>query len=78
MTKAQPSPRMILTDVERKCLDLRAQGLIAKQIGPLIPCSHRTIETHFKNIITKNGCKTSYEAVARYVREKAWEEQSHA
>lgn len=65
---------MILTPVERKCLELRAQGMVAKEIAREISCSHRTVEVHFKNINTKNGLKNTYLSLVTFVREETIKE----
>lgn len=65
---------MNLTPIERKCLELRAKGLIAKEIAREVHCSYRTIETHFKNINTKNKTRGTYESLAIFVREETLKE----
>jgi DNA-binding NarL/FixJ family response regulator len=50
-----------LTDREREILDLMAQGHSNSRIGSLLHLSHRTVESHVRNIFTRLGLTESPE-----------------
>lgn len=72
---AKPTPtiaygKLQLTEIEIRCLKLRAEGLLAKQIGNIVNIPFRTVESYFSTARERNNCKSSYELIAIFARVK--------
>jgi DNA-binding NarL/FixJ family response regulator len=64
MGEKQPESGSIwLTDVEKRVLQLRAEGYTLKQIGGILCRDEETIKTHMKNIKVKFGVDNTIKAI---------------
>jgi DNA-binding CsgD family transcriptional regulator len=54
-----------LTARERECLCMAAHGLTSAQIGRKLDVAPRTVDFHFRNVVTKLGVLNRHEAIAR-------------
>lgn len=57
-----------LTVAEAQCLALREQGLRSKNIAQRLLIAEKTVESHFHNAQSRNGCDTSFQLLALFVR----------
>lgn len=60
---------MKLTQKQLEYLRLRASGMHTKQIAKMLGLATKSIDACFNRINRNNGFKTSYQAIAAYVRE---------
>ncbi len=68
ITAKSEYPDVSFTPMERRVLDLTAQGLFAKEIGCELGISHKTVGVHKTNIFRKLGINTSVELVKYCVK----------
>ena len=70
----------VLTDQERKILDLIAEGLTNRQIGERIHLAEKTVKNYVSNLFAKLGMSRRTEAAAyaaRLAERRAHEGESH-
>ena len=58
----------VLSEREQQVLDLRAQGLIYKEIGEKLNISYETVHTYIRRIYEKLQVRTRTEAVAKFLK----------
>lgn len=61
-----PRPASALTERQRQCLDLAADGLTSARIGAVLGLSPRTIDEHLAEACRLLGVRTRVQAVARF------------
>ena len=58
-----------LTPRQRECMALIDRGFMAKQIGPMLGISVKTVGCHIEQAVVRLHAKTTAHAAVLYVRE---------